>query len=296
MAAYIIDHDASLDVLLDECVYTSARLGAQSITAPLAADFDAFIAEWSSVNSEEIQLRSKRTKAYALGAAVDEDLNDLSDAASKTLLVITRNNREDPEYVLYFGNKRASEFKRPMLGAQLESMRAWVKPMKASSYQSLVDLGSAVETKVAEGDEAVKAIADAEQQIRELRTTGKRRQLFDKLNALRKATYGKLAEIPHAHPELKLPRNFADRFFRTERPGPAPKEPTIADLEAQLAETNAQVASLQQRIDEAKKAEAAEAAAKAQSDADAQALAEAEKQQQEWAAKAEALKKKLGKG
>lgn len=88
MSAYIFDYDASLDLVLDESVITLARLKAYPFTAPLAVDFEGFLASLTDVSAEDIQIRIALLSAQAVSFVLDADLNDLSDATSKILDVV----------------------------------------------------------------------------------------------------------------------------------------------------------------------------------------------------------------
>lgn len=175
-------------------------------------------------------------------------------------------------------------------------MRKWIKPMRASPYPPLVEMGAQVEVKVTQAGKAVDELNAAEQRNREFRATGDRRKLIDAFNALRKSTYGKLAEMPHAQPQLKLPRNFADRFFRPERSAAATKPLTAAEIEEKLTAAKKRVEELEQQLDKAKKVEAEKAAdkAKEQLTIDKQELADVQAEKEKLAAKEAALKAKIG--
>ena len=196
------------------------------------------------------------------------------------------------KYFFYFGNKSPSELKRPVLGGQLETMRKWVSSLKGSPPGSgLAKAGTDLEAAIVVADAAAAALSKAEQDNREFRTTGARRALFDTLNAVRKATEGKVAEMPHAHPEWNLPTSFPDRFFGSE----SKKEtaaPTAQDLEAQIADAEAQLASLKENLAKAKTAEEEAAKAKAEAEAHDAELAAAEKEAAAAAAKLAAIKAK----
>jgi len=293
MGAYLVEQDASLLTSLDLAVTTRALLAANPLTASLAAGFDAWLVEWRSVFGQEIDLRIETTSAAALVAGIDDDLDDLSDETSKATLIVTKNDRSDPEFVFYFKGTRPSDFKRPLMGSQYQQMTAWITHMAASPYPALADIGKRIEVKIGEADKAIATSASAEQKSRDFRLTGARRQLVDKFNALRKATEGTLQEMPHAHPELKLPASFAERFLRAARP--AQKAPTAADLKAQLDAAQKSAADLEAAYEAALKAEADAAVEKANKAAQDKELADAEAELKKQAEKVAELKAKLGK-
>jgi len=65
---------------------------------------------------------------------------------SKSLLTLTGDDRTHPLYVAYFKKKSLSEFKRPMLGKQLEAMKGWVPELMKSDIPTLVALAPEVES------------------------------------------------------------------------------------------------------------------------------------------------------
>ena len=192
------------------------------------------------------------------------NLDYLSDGLSKALLIVTKGNRSDRLYKLYYGEKRPSDLKRPTLGPQLETMRGWIPSLLASPHTMLADYGTQLQDKVAVADKAVAAASAAEQKNRAFRTVGERKVLIDDFNALRKATYGKLAEMPHTQPAAKLPASFADRFFRHEAWTPAEKPATSAEIAAKIAAKQVEMAALQAELTKTKADEEAAAQAKAQ--------------------------------
>lgn len=296
MPAFIIPSEASLLTCLDHAATTRALLAADPLTQGLAADFDAWIVEWKAVFLQEIDLRIAGTSAAAVEVAADADLNDLSDETSRTVLVLVKNDRDDPEYRFYYNGERASDFKKPHLGSQLEGMRLWIGHMAASPAPAIVDLGARIAAKVQAADAAVEATATASQKEREFRLTGARRQLVDKLNALRKATYGTLSEMPHKHPDLKLPATYADRFFRAERPTSPSRPPAAASIKVELDAAQKELDRLTKAHGDAVKAEEEAAAARAaQADLQKQ-LAQAEDDLRHKQAAVAALRAQVAQG
>jgi hypothetical protein len=283
--------ESSLYTVLEALVYPQAALAANPHTAALAADFEPVIVLWTTVNNQEIQLRVSIVKARAYFAGADDALDEIVDRVAAIILQEVKNDRTAPLYLLYFGNQSPSELRRPVLAGQLETMRTWVSSLKASSIAALQAAGNDLEAAVAAADNAVKALAKSEQDNRVFRTTGERRALVDSTNAVRKGTYGKVAEMPHAHPEWHLPASFPDRFFPADSKKDTPPA-TSADIEAQIASLKSQIVELEADLVKAKADEDAKAQAKAADDAHAAAVAEAEKEATAAAAKLAALKAK----
>lgn len=297
MAVSTLSHDCSLALLLDEGSYTHARLDANPLTLPYAADYEPFFGEWEKCNQHEIKLRTALVRHNARIVSRDDTLNVLVDAVKQAVLLAVKNDTKAALYVLYFGAQSASEHKRPMLGPQLERMRGWIPSLTASPNLVLSALGERLVVAVALADEAVAARLVAEQQNRDFRTIGERKELVDSLNALRKATYGKLSELPHARPELHLPASFAEQFFRHESGKKGGGEaPSIEELETQLAESRALTARLEAQLAEARAEADTQAREKTEADEADAALAEAQRSVAAAAAKVAAIKSKKKKG
>ncbi|XXT18454.1 hypothetical protein WME94_50320 [Sorangium sp. So ce429] len=298
MPAPIIEQDASLESVLEQNTHTLTWLLAYPFTQDLAAPFQAQQERWMEVERQEILLWMDILKATTQVSVADEALDALVDAVGNTILAEAGNDRSAPLYTLYFGNQRPSDLKRPVLGGQLETMRAWLPSLTAAASQALRALGEQLAAAIQRADAATAALAAARQKNREFRTVGERKAFIDAQNALRKSTYGAIAEMPHKHPDKRLPNTFADLFFkRLPRRKTAAEEPepaTAAELTAKIAEVEQQLASLKTRYTEVLAAEEVSAREKAQREADAAALAEAEKASEALAARVTALRAKLG--
>lgn len=295
MNVSILALTASMATVLEENIYPLACLQAHPLTGGLAAGFVTCQALWMATNTKEIQLTVNLTTASAIATTCIHELGGFIDAVSRDVLVITKGNRKDPRYGLYFGTRSPTDTKRLVLKSKLERLRGWVPSLKASSSAALVARGEKLEEKLTATDAALASVAVAEQAIRDFRAVGERRALIDHCNALRKATYGALSEMPHAHPEEQLPNTFAEQFFRHDTSRRAAKKlKTSAAIAAQLEAKDAEIAELKEKLTKALADEAEAAKAKAQAEADKQAIAEAKKAAAEAEAKLAALEAKLG--
>ncbi|MEI7894030.1 MAG: hypothetical protein WCI05_13130 [Myxococcales bacterium] len=90
---------------------------------------------------------------------------------------------------------------------------------------------------IAAADEAIAALADAQNANRVFRLTGPRKVVIDDTNAHRGATFGFLKEYQYAHPELNLPTDFASSAFRRTRKA-ARQTPEDLDIEIATVEAN----------------------------------------------------------
>jgi hypothetical protein len=293
MSVRNLSHLISLLALRVEIIHTLDQVKAHSLTQAYVAPCEALRDEWSVVFTEELALRDGLSAANARVSTIDVTLNALASRVSKALLTLTDDDRTHPLYVAYFKKKVLSDFKRPVLGAQLEAMRAWIKELKESDVATLAELGAEVEAAVKIADDAVKTRTDIETQSAFFRETGNRKKLFDKVNAARKQTYGEIARMPHE--QLGLPAGFANLFFRHESSsddGPMTLEQVdeeIVSLETQIAEMKALRANLQAEVEQQAKAEAEKAAEKAALAALEKAAAEAAQKVAEAKARIAAL-------
>lgn len=157
-------------------------------------------------------------------------------------------------------------------------------------------MGTRLEALVANADAALTKQSEASGALKTFRKLGAKKIFIDKMNALRKSTDGKLAELPHANPDARLPNDFASRFFKRgpRRGKTAAKEVTSAALKEQIADTKDLLSALSAQLVDVLAKEEADAQAEAQREADKAALAAAEKEAAEALAKVAALKTKMG--
>jgi hypothetical protein len=280
----------SLLGLRSHLTYSISRFKAEPLATSHVAPFDAYRAKWDLVHLKELVLNDELTEAQAQIDSCDKLLNELASRCSKIILTITKDNREHSLYTHFFGDESLSDFKRPVLGEQLQAMRGWIGLLEASEHPSLKALGPDLEPVVKAADDAVKAKANVEQK-KKLFREDERRKLFDEVNAARKSAHGELAKLPHIH--TGLPASFADGFFRQES---ARGETEEIEEPQTIASVELSIASLKQKLaaEEALLAELlAQKELEAKVEADRAALAAIEKAMAEQAAQAAALKAKI---
>lgn len=283
----------SLFDLVHENAFTAAQTKAHPLTGALAKEFDDLLTETTKTITRHVELTVSQAGAEAKVMRADEKLNGLVDEVSQVLREVTDNQRRSPLYQRFFGEARPSEVKRPILGTQLELMRDWQPTLNASPVPALKALAAPLATAIKEADMAVEAQRKAERELADFTEIGECKALIDQINAARKATYGKLAELVHKKPEANLPSDFAEQFFLREARWSAP---TAADLERSITRTEQQLARLKQQKQELK--ERQELLLKRQREAEAEAvradLAAAQKRAAEEQARAAALTARLG--
>jgi len=279
---------ASLLVPLDRAVTIRALLAADPRTTALTSAWDGWLTDCKKTIVAEIDHRIATLTANAVATQKDDDLDDLSD---ETWAATTD---DEAERLFYYKGKSNSDFKSPRLGKQYQQMGTWITHMTASLNGRIVDIGKRIVIKHDEATTAIKTAQDADTASREFRLTGDRRQLIDRFNALGKGTEGELKEMPFAHPELKLPNNFFERFMRAARSVvPATVEELTKKRDAVKEELDAAQAELDAAINV--EAGATAEAARLERAADEKKLYEAQVELDEKAAVVADLKAKLEK-
>jgi hypothetical protein len=298
MSAPILDFRSASLTFLEELIHTLARLEANPLAASFMPPFEELYKnEWTQVVQQEFVLLVEAFRADAMVEEADDGLDDYVDEFDAYARRRVKGNLKDPFYLFFFGEKRPHDLKRPVLGGQLETMRHWVAPLNATAGDDEASkLAAKLDGLIVKADAALVEQSEVSEKIMAFRTQGERKAFVDKFNALRKSTEDKLAELPHANPEAKLPGHFASRFFKhaPKRGKTAARELTSEDLKARLAEAEGEVAAVRQQLADALVKEEAEAFAQAQLEADKAALAEAQKEAVEIGAKVAALKAKIG--
>jgi hypothetical protein len=293
MTAGILSPELSLESILEHQVYTLARTLAHPMTAEIAKPFEQLVGQWWDIDRQETELWIAILKATAKLVAADDTIDDLLGAISRAILTQTAGKTDDPMYTQYYGTKNPSAMKRPVLGDELVTVRKWVPSLKASSEPALATLGTELEAAVAVADQAVTELGAAKQRNAEFRATGARRIHIDAVNVARKAAHGLLSQMPHRPEGKHLPSSFAERFFKRVRTTPQGDAPATAEALA------ARITKLEQEL-QALKTEQAELLTKEEREArrarenDLEALAAVEREAAEAAARATALRARLG--
>jgi hypothetical protein len=283
----------TLPALRAEIVYSLARLKAHPLAAPHVPEFEALRSECDAVLATENALRDGLAEAEAAIDMRDDKLDEGADRLNAALLTITKNDRAHPLHTLYFGDRPLSRFKRPVLGIELEAMRAWIPLLTNNKHPSLAALAPEIEGAIKGADATLALAQELSQKLKELRSDGALRALVEKTNATRKAVCGALAKLPHE--QAGLPSDFASRFFRR---GPGSENdherpPTIEEVTARLAELAEETAENQALLAELEAKAAEEAKAAAEAEAARAKLAELEMIMANAAKEAAAVKAKL---
>jgi hypothetical protein len=265
MTARKLNHRFSLRLAREEIRETLDQCQANPLTQEHVATCADQLARWSAIFAQELALKDSinAAKVRVFWSAIA--LNNVASRVSKAIFTVVNDDRTQPLYVAYFGDKALGEWKRIPLDDRIEEMGPWAAQLAGSGVPPLVLLGPEVAAVVDETKKARDAHATLEQEHTFFREAGDRKKFFDTLNAERKAMHGELAKLPFLHPEL--PSNFASYFFRRT---PTKKEEVatiesvkgvIEGLEREVAEQREVLAGLEAKAAEEEK-KAAEAQAK----------------------------------
>ncbi len=216
MALAQIPRKATLEDLLGENSFSLGKLYSHAVTAIFIPLFEEFQTKWFVTSAARTTLVMDVSKAEGAVAGADDDLDDFLDLLDRTLLILTKNDRQAQLYLLYFGKLPVHLLKRPMLGEELVTVRSFLPSLQTSPQPALAALAPPLAVLIVNADAAVAQHLAATQALKDFDMISAMKTLIDGYNALRQTVYGKLAAIPHEHPEAMLPASFADRFFRHE--------------------------------------------------------------------------------
>ncbi len=258
-----ISQKSPLRVARSHLSFTHRNLDANPLTKSHTPPLSALLGEWNTTFQLELDLSDQVDHTTLHVIAIDRSLNQLAKRVSNELLLITGNDSSHSLYQHYFQGKAPHVFIRPIMGKQLESMRAWIPSLAASDNPALKALGQELVPLIQQADQALSAKTTAEAALSQFKDIGERSQLINKINAALKSLYGALAAMAHNNPTL--PSNFADGFFLRERvKGEVPEEPTVESVEEEIAELSVALDEKQKQLEglkaEREKAEQKQAA------------------------------------
>jgi hypothetical protein len=216
MAQPQIDPRTSGEVLLDENSFTLGELPSHPLAAVFIPLFDAFQAKLFTVMTARMMLVIAVGKSSGAVFGADDGIDDFLDLLDRTLLILTKNDREARLYLFYFGKMPVHLLKRPILGEELVTVKGFLSSLQTSAQPALAALAPRLDKLIVKADAAVAQQLAASHALKDFDMLGPMKALIDEYNALRQTVYGKLAAIPHEHPDEMLPTSFADRFFRHE--------------------------------------------------------------------------------
>lgn len=263
MAVPKLRTDDQYEDVLGEHIHGSTLATVDPQAAVVAPLFDALIADWQVKETLRIELIIAAARAVALTIHVDRKLDAFVERLVNILERINK-DRTSALWITFFPNTTPSATVKPVLAKQLARMMLWLKPLTDAKHKELNALVPELEPLLAEANDAAAAAALAKQELGNFRHIGGWAEHITLANANRTEAYGTLLDVPHQHPELKLPAEYAEAFYLhdTSRRG-ANKPKTSAELEKDLAQHDEDRKLLEKAITDAKQREADEAAREA---------------------------------
>lgn len=209
MAIVTISHNASLDVVWAELIYTETRLLMHKEAKDLAPEHTAALVRWAKVAAGQRECWRGEILAQILIDIEDEGIDDFTEALSDALLALLGKDRKSARYKRYF-KKAPNLVIRMGLESQLAVLKPWKDSLLGEPEKELKDLGTRLGKLLTSGQAAIDKraaaiAATADHRIREII------RLIDDVNAMRQSTYGILTQRAA---EKRLGRDWANRFFR----------------------------------------------------------------------------------
>ncbi len=249
----------SLDVLRAHWRFALARIKSDPNAAAYVADFTAFGPTWVTVDQSEMAYEDAVAAADAAVVSADEAIDALVDKVAAAVFGGRKVAPNPALAQLYFGSQTPSQFRRPILGTELQNVQAWPAHLAAATQAGLQALAAPMTAAVSAGNAAAKAFRAALAARDSFRLGGDRQKAFDTFNSLCARAYGGLKAFAHEHPDLSLPSTYAESFFKG---GAGPTHgKTVADTAAAATAAQAKAAKAQAKHDAALKAAAAKEAA-----------------------------------
>jgi hypothetical protein len=283
MTAPIVLYTSSFDTLLQEHGFTLGALLATPEAAPLQEEYETFTEALLASNTQDAKLLLRLITTNGVVKFRDVALDGVTDLVLEAILAETKGSYAAPLYKHFAGDERPSVFKRPILGKQLEKIRAWPASLEQSS-ETLQLLQGPVSEVVQAADQAVAERDQAQEERSRFRAVGDRKKLVDQFNGLRERLFTALVAIAKSQGEAS-PESYARSFFATRATqGKAEAEAKLAQLQAQreeqlqaLVQTERQLAEITDELEVQRAQEATREAALAELAAAEQALAEAKR-------------------
>ena len=287
MRLLTLTHDMSLSDLRREIRYTLAKLRARPWASASVAAFEA---QLKAIAQAEFDLAALRDRAEDANAAVDEADQEIDRFVEDTVPDVREAVKKDTEAPLYrglFGSQRPSEFVRPTLGAELDQLRGWPALLKAAPSAELRARAKRCEDLIASADGALRARSQADDALAVFRASTLV-ALVSSLNSARAALAGEAETLRH---DGKIPPSAAEGLFRLSARSRPTRPETLATLQEQIREREAEVAQLRSRLSELQAQRARDEQAEQQRRERDAALAALRAQQAETAAKIAELEK-----
>ncbi len=222
MPAPRIRRDASLETIREEIVFPLFACQNDPHAADQAPVLEEVLTKWLSVHTRQLEFWDAQTKASWLITTSDHRLDGHVMDFSKTV------HAHAPDREAFYFKQSPTDTRRPVLGAELETAKVWIRALKEESAPELKAFVKIFEADVKAADTAIVAKKDADAANRHFREVGELAKYLDEVEAARDRVFVALDSRRVKKPELGLPRDWASSFF----PGRAPSQLTEAERQA----------------------------------------------------------------
>ena len=213
-----LDRSMPLLELRREIVWSAIACHGDSGALAHAPRFDQLAIEWQAVFLRSLLLEEAIVATDQVADRVDDRCDEHVDDFHIEVLRAGHQDRSALVYTLYF-SERPSSIKRPVLGPELETLRSWLPLLAVEEEPGLATFHAIFTQDVADAEAAIQAQTSAEELVRRSREVGEVAQFFDRVQRVRDDVFGDLERHRAQHPELRLARDYAGRFFlKTPRP------------------------------------------------------------------------------
>jgi len=243
--------NATTVTVADNYVPTVVRIRRCAHTKALIQEAESFRQRIDDAIAEERTLREADLEASAATHFADWDLD------SSAVFVAANVDLTSMLGTLLFGDMRPRDFRRPLLGGQLEKMKEWPSALQNAESEVLKQHIPVLVQRLSVADAAAEEKKETARKLAEFRAVGTRVKLNEAFNAWRKSLYGKLGDMQHANPQLGA--GWAESFFLHE----SSDEPTVADLNRQIAAAEVDIERWKKQRDEMQAHDEASRAARA---------------------------------
>ena len=255
-AIVTLGSDDTLVTVRNGWLYPLSRLLKCAYTAFLVGDFQKVGALIDAAVKTQCELEDACVIAVAARDAADAGLDPLIWQIINALLILTKNNREDPQFISYVGSRTPTQIVKPLLGAELVTAAEWVTQLEQETDPVLLAFVKPLAELVAMGQAAEKDVKSSSKAVSDFRLLGGRRKVVDAVNAARGSLLGALVKFQHDNAALRLPSDWAESFFQ--RSTRASKYgDTVEEAEASLLRLTEETKAAQENL-AALKAKAAE--------------------------------------
>ena len=225
-----LTQDQSLESTWADLTFTEARLLGDANAKELAPTFTQLRQRTEEARIGQFGTWREEVVAQAAVKSADDALDDWIHDLDVALKHILAGDTESPRYRRYFAAAPSSII-RMGLESELLRVRSWVESLSSESEAELKELGARLRTVIAQGDAALEGrrkagAARSDYRVRSIAS------LIDDINNARLSLYGTLASKAA---ELRLPRNWPDRFFqrasraaKADTPPVPPPQPSAA--------------------------------------------------------------------